>query len=154
LTFDGTTLTVNNRLVVGTSAEYLFRTNPTTSLTSDGEYFGETITLGGNGTAENLYVWNDSNPGSWTIADANSVSGSIGLLGWNVSGGNEYLIRGYIKNTAWSWTQGVILYISSTAGAIQAVQPTGSGDLVRIVGFALSSDEIFFDPSQDWVTLV
>jgi hypothetical protein len=140
-------------LVVGTSAEYLFRTNPTTSLTSDGEYFGETITLGGNGTVENLYVWNDASSGNWQLADANSASTSAGLLGWNVSSGNEYLIRGYIKNTSWAWTTGAILYISTTGGAIAAITSSNSGDIVRIVGFALSSDEIFFDPSQDWITI-
>ena len=140
-------------MVISSSAEYIIRTNPTTSLTSDGEYFGETITLGGNGTVENLYVWNDASPSNWQLADANSVSTSVGLLGWNVSSGNEYLIRGYIKNTSWSWTVGAILYISTTGGAIASVTSSTSGDVVRIVGFALSSDEIFFDPSQDWIVI-
>jgi hypothetical protein len=152
LTFDGTTLVIKGRLDVGTSAEYFFRTNPTTSLTADGEYFGETIALGGNGTVENLYVW-DTGGGGWTLADANSAGTSAGLLGWNVSSGNEYLIRGYIKNTSWSWTVGAILYISTGAGAISSVTSVTSGDVVRIVGFALSSDEIFFDPSQDWIVI-
>jgi hypothetical protein len=153
LTFDGTTLLVNSRIDVGVNAEYFFRVNPTTSLTSNYEYFGETLKLGGNGTQGSMYVF-DTSGGGWTLTDSDSVATTAGLLGWNVAGGNDYLIRGYIKDTSWSWTAGAILFVGNiTAGKIISAQPTGSGQVSRIVGFALSSDEIFFDPSQDWITI-
>jgi len=63
------------------------------------------------------------------------------------------LIRGFFKDTTWSWTQGNVLYLSTTAGKLTQTQPSGTGDIVRVVGYALSTDEIFFDPSKDWLEL-
>jgi hypothetical protein len=32
-------------------------------------------------------------------------------------------------------------------------QPSGTGDIVRVVGYAISADLIYFNPSQDWIEL-
>jgi len=32
-------------------------------------------------------------------------------------------------------------------------KPTGSGDIVRVVGFALNADVVFFQPSSDFIVL-
>jgi hypothetical protein len=64
------------------------------------------------------------------------------------------LLRGYVYNSAWNWTSiGGELYLSTTAGAITQIQPTGSGDIVRVVGYAINADLIYFNPSQDWIEL-
>ena len=36
----------------------------------------------------------------------------------------------------------------------QVADPTGTDDFVRVVGFALTADEIYFNPSQDHATVV
>jgi hypothetical protein len=64
------------------------------------------------------------------------------------------LLRGYIYNSSWNWTVGATLYLSTTAGAITETQPTGSADIVRVVGYAINADLIYFNPSQEWIELV
>jgi hypothetical protein len=65
------------------------------------------------------------------------------------------LLRGYIYNSGWNWTVGATLYLSSVgaAGLITETQPSGTADIVRVVGYAISADLIYFNPSQDWIEL-
>jgi hypothetical protein len=48
-----------------------------------------------------------------------------------------------------------VLYVSGTSGEITNTAPSGSGDVVRIVGYCTNGTtrEIYFDPSKDWVEL-
>jgi len=66
---------------------------------------------------------------------------------------NVALSGSFVRDDSWSWTPGVPLYMSGTLGAITATKPTGSGDVVRTVGYAVHADYIFFSPSSDYVTL-
>jgi hypothetical protein len=66
------------------------------------------------------------------------------------------MLRGYVYNSAWNWTTiGGEIYLSAAAvGGITQTQPTGTGDIVRVVGYAINADLIYFNPSQDWIELV
>jgi hypothetical protein len=44
-------------------------------------------------------------------------------------------------------------YVSTTPGAITATAPSGSGDIVRLVGMARSSTNLYFDPDQTYLEL-
>jgi hypothetical protein len=44
------------------------------------------------------------------------------------------------------------LYVSGTAGDITHTAPSATDDVVRVVGFANTADELFFCPSTDYVT--
>ena len=49
---------------------------------------------------------------------------------------------------------GSILYLdTATTGAATTAHPSGTNDIVRIIGYALSTDndQIWFNPSNDWV---
>ncbi len=47
-------------------------------------------------------------------------------------------------------TIGAPVYVDdTTAGAIKVTIPTGADNVIRVVGFALTADEIYFNPSQD-----
>lgn len=59
-----------------------------------------------------------------------------------------------VRNDGWTWTAGATLYLSTTPGAITATQPSGTDDVIRIVGFALTDDCIYWNPSPDYVTVV
>ena len=55
---------------------------------------------------------------------------------------------------------GAILYLDTTAGHVTATAPTGSGDVVRVVGYVVdpgtvagNDGVIYFDPSRDWIEL-
>ena len=108
----------------------------------------------GASTAGYCYYWSST---GWTATNANFAADSKGLLAIAISStdfNRGMLIRGFYKDTSWSWTQGNVLYLSTTPSRITQTQPTGTGDIVRVVGYALSSDEIFFDPSKDWIELL
>jgi len=137
-------------------AEGLWRMmgDPTSVLTANG-YYGEIVTFGGSGasTAYNTYYWSSSSAWAGTLAD--SAVTSSGLLAMAI--GTQYnqgmVLRGYIYNSSWNWTVGSILYLSPSAGLITATQPNSGGDIVRVVGYAISADLIYFNPSQDWIEI-
>jgi len=51
-------------------------------------------------------------------------------------------------------TVGAPVYIGTTAGDIQVAAPSGTTDIVRIVGYGNTADELYFCPENDWITLV
>jgi hypothetical protein len=114
--------------------------------------------LAGYTTAIGDLVYLDPN-GRWEEADADATGTSISLLGIAMevqSDGvavNVALSGSFIVDASWSFGVGVPLYVSNTLGAITATKPTGSGDVVRTVGYALTATTIFFAPSSDYVTL-
>jgi len=95
----------------------------------------------------------------WLEADSNATGTSINLLGialeakTDTQAMNVALPGSFVRDDSWTWTPGVPLYVSGTLGAITATKPTGSGDVVRTVGFAVHADMIYFNPSSDYVTL-
>jgi len=97
--------------------------------------------------------------GKWLEADADATGTSINLLGIAMEAKtdgqamNVALAGSFIRDDTWNWTIGVPLYVSGTIGEITATKPSGSGDVVRTVGYAVTADVIFFNPSSDYVTL-
>ena len=114
--------------------------------------------LAGYTTAIGDLVYLDPN-GRWEEADADATSTSISLLGIAMEvkddgeAVNVALSGSFIVDASWSFGVGVPLYVHTTLGAITATKPTGSGDVVRTVGYALTATTIFFAPSSDYVTL-
>ena len=95
----------------------------------------------------------------WLEADSNATGTSINLLGialeakTDTQAMNVALPGSFVRDDSWTWTPGVPLYVHTELGAITATKPTGSGDVVRTVGFAVHADMIYFNPSSDYVTL-
>jgi hypothetical protein len=97
----------------------------------------------------------------WELAnaDAASTSGDV-LLGMCVlaaaADGNPttVLMIGFIRaDVAFpALTIGAPAYVGTTAGDIQTAQPSGVDDVIRRVGFAWTADELYFNPSNDYVT--
>ena len=149
-------LQVNPGGTLDVLGDWILITDPTSELTSNG-YYGELVTFGGaiTSTQYSVYYWR-SGP-AWSLTDANTASSSKNLLAIAISTlfSKGMLLRGYVYNSAWNWTNiGGELYLSSTtAGAMTQTQPSGSGDIVRVVGYAISADLIYFNPSQDWIEL-
>jgi hypothetical protein len=48
---------------------------------------------------------------------------------------------------------GDVLYVSPTAGQLTFTQPTGSTQYVRVAGYCLADNKVFFSPSQDWIEI-
>ena len=95
----------------------------------------------------------------WLEADSDATGTSINLLGialeakTDTQAMNVALPGSFVRDESWSWTPGVPLYMHTTDGSITATKPTGSGDVVRTVGFSVHAKYIFFNPSSDYMTL-
>ena len=60
---------------------------------------------------------------------------------------------GQICNTAWNWTLGKDIYVSTTVGTLTQTAPAASQNHVQIVGYALSADTIYFNPEYGTVEI-
>jgi len=96
--------------------------------------------------------------GKWDRADANTVALYAGLLGIakETKGDTEAmdvaLPGSIVRNDAWTWTAGSILYMSETTGAMTHTAPVTTDSATRIIGYALTDDTIWFDPDNTWIT--
>ncbi len=123
-------------------------TYPTT-ITSDGGV-GDVVSLGSTSglTAGNLYYWNGT---SWSAASAtNSATSSLVAIAKSINSSNGMILRGIVQ-TGDALTAGAPAYISASAGQVSSTQPTSGA--VRVMGYALDTTHMYFNPSPDWITL-
>jgi hypothetical protein len=126
------------------------------ALSADGKYSGICIT----GTAGATLAFGDliylsSSDSRWELADADAASTSQRLLGMCVLAAaadgdpTKILLQGNIRADAAfpALTIGSPAYVGETAGDIQTAIPTGADNVVRVVGYALTADELMFNPS-------
>ena len=144
-------------LSVGLGGALSLDASPNTDHTANGPQTN-TLASGYSSTAMDLvYLGSGS---KWLEADSDATGTAINLLGialeakTDTQAMNVALSGSFVRDDSWSWTPGVPLYMSGTLGAITATKPTGSGDVVRTVGYAVAATYIFFAPSSDYVTLV
>jgi len=109
---------------------------------------------GGSYTTGKVYVLDET---SWELSDANQAHTSF-MMGLCVGAAfNEFrlLLNGiYDTGGNHGFTVGSPLYISaSSTGDLTETAPTGSGDFVRVVGYALDDDRIYFCPDNTWIEL-
>lgn len=154
----GGTLTGNITLGENTSIDL----DPAGS--ADGKYSGICIT----GTAGTTLAFGDLiylavADSRWELTDADAVATSgtvlIGMCVLAAAGdgsATKILLQGQIRADAKfpALTVGAAVYAGETAGAIQVAIPTGADNVIRVMGFALTADEIYFNPSQDHQTTV
>ena len=143
-------------LAVGKDGALSLDATPDTDHTANGPQTS-TLNAGYSSTIMDLVYLGSG--GKWLEADADASGTSINLLGIALEAKtdgqamNVALSGSFVRDDTWNWTIGVPLYISGTLGAITATKPSGSGDIVRTVGYAVTADIIFFNPSSDYVTL-
>ena len=51
-------------------------------------------------------------------------------------------------------TVGAPVYAGTTAGDIQVAAPNATDDVVQVIGFGLTADILYFNPSNDYITIV
>jgi len=83
------------------------------------------------------------------IANANTVvmcADTTVLLG---AVGN-YLMLGVARNDTWTWTVGGLIYLSitgTTGNTLTQTMPTGTNNVIQIIGIATHADRMIFNPS-------
>lgn len=131
---------------------------------ADGKYSGITVTgVAGYTQAFGDCVYLDPTDSRWELCDANATAGadgdSRGMIGIVVSAGTDgnactILLHGIIRADAKfpAFTINNPIYISETAGELTQTQPTTTDAVIRICGFALTADEMYWNPDNSYIT--
>lgn len=141
--------------LLGLTGEIRLDTTPATDdvavgMTTNSYNAGETI-------AQWDLLYMDST-GKWMIADASAVATSGGMLAMACEAGTAdtpilvALPTAFIRNDGWAWTPGATLYADITAGTVSETAPSGTDEVIRVIGFAMSADMIHFNPSSSHIT--
>jgi hypothetical protein len=94
----------------------------------------------------------------WELVDANLSDGydkQLGICVLSAGDGSatEMLVYGKIRAaTLPALTVGSPVYMSETAGDVTHTAPTTTDACVRIMGFAITAEDLFFNPSNDYYT--
>jgi len=137
----------------GTEVEYLVRS---TAVSTAGDVEGNIVKYGTTTgmTAGDVYVWNGTN---WVQVDGDADTTTKGLMGVALgasSADDGLLTHGVAYLSHDPGAAGDILYVDTvTAGYLTATQPSAAGDFVRVAGYCLADNKVFFSPSQDFIEI-
>jgi len=134
----------------GTEVEYLVRS---TAVSTAGDVEGNIVKFGTTTgmTAGDVYVWNGTN---WVQVDGDAEATTKGLMGVALgasSADDGLLTHGVAYLSHDPGAAGDILYVSPTAGYLTSTQPSTTGQFVRVAGYCLADNKVFFSPSQDFI---
>lgn len=132
---------------------------PTGTSTNGAYSGGDVVYFGGTTSMTAGAIYHYKSDGTWELADADAVATSDGLLGVALgaaSDTNGMLLRGMVTIDHDPGAIGDVLFLSTTAGDCSATAPTGTADIVRVVGYQVnhaSNGEIWFCPDGTYVEL-
>jgi hypothetical protein len=116
-------------------------------------------------SAGDVYVLAEPSSGTsgWLQADADAESTSKGMLAIALGSGASQdvgmLVRGFARFTSdfaiTGATMGSPVYLSTTAGDITLTAPSGTGDIVRIIGHVIddTTETIYFNPDNSYIEI-
>lgn len=133
-----------------------------TSLSADGKWSGiaEAGVLGETVAFGDIVYFKAADSRWWKArADADATSGAVKLgccvVAGAAAGATTILLFGKVRADANfpTLTIGAPAYISgSSAGDVVTTQPTTTDHIIRIVGYGNTADELYFNPSNDYIT--
>lgn len=128
-----------------------------TALDTAGESEGTVVKFGtGTTVAGKVYVYQGT---AWAEADATGEATTKGLLGLalGTAPATDGMLTnglGYLSAAPTAGSDGSVLYLSDTAtGTLTATQPADSTDFVRVAGYQVGTQKVYFSPSQDYIDL-
>jgi len=132
------------------------RIGAVTSSTDGDHKMGDVVYFGSTTSMTTGAIYHYKSDGTWELADADSAATCDGLLGIALgaaSNTNGVLLRGFVTLDHDPGAVGDVLFVSTTAGDTTATAPSGSGDIVRVIGYCLhaSSGMIYFNPDGTFV---
>jgi len=132
---------------------------PTGDNTAGNYNGGDVVYFGGTTSMTAGAIYHYKSDGTWELADADAVATSDGLLAVALGGAsdtNGMLLRGMVTIDHDPGAIGDVLFLSTTAGDCSATAPSGSADIVRVIGYQVnhaSNGEIWFCPDGTYVEL-
>lgn len=124
-----------------------------TAYTTTGHHEGTVLSIGSTAlTAGTVYMWDGT---QWNTANAGAVATADGLMGvaTATATGPDVLVSGIIYMSA-TGSVGDPLYLDTTTGALNATAPSASTEIVRVMGYKLDANRVYFNPSNDWLEIV
>lgn len=139
--------------VEGNQIEEEFRSNPSSSA---GDYEGRVLKGLGNTapvTTGTVYMFNSS--GDYGTANADAEATAKGLMVISTESGTsaKVLTSGIIYLDSVPGSVGDVLYLSTTNGTLTDTAPTTSTHVVRVMGYKLSANTMYFDPSKEYTVI-
>jgi hypothetical protein len=131
------------------------------ALSADGTYSGtcEAGTTGETLVFGNL-VYLKAADSKWWKTDSNALATAnaklgICVLAANADAATTILLFGKVNAASLypPLTVGAKVYVGETAGNIQVAAPAAVGDVIRVIGYANTADELFFAPMPDSVAI-
>ena len=116
---------------------------------------GFTVTASAVNPGDLCYLKGNSN--DWNRATADATATSDSMLGVSL-GNDDVLIRGFVQiplSGSFSADHGQPIYISTNAGSGSYYKPTGTGDVVRIIGYKIGNNDntVYFNPDNTYLEL-
>jgi hypothetical protein len=103
--------------------------------------------------AGKIYGLSSGSP-AWVLSDADSdITTKLLAIPKNTQASQGMLLNGIVRDSSHGFTIGAPLYVSNTSGVFTNTAPTGTGDYVRVVGYAIDANHIYFNPDNTWVQL-
>jgi hypothetical protein len=131
---------------IGATAVQLAKLTPVYVITSETIGYGNVVALynvSGTLTARKADATDATKPVRAICVTAGGVSS--GTYGQFVLLGAPAVFTGL--------TPGSTYYLSTTPGLLTAIAPATVGNIVQVVGFALDSHTLWFNPSMTWLTI-
>ena len=76
----------------------------------------------------------------------------ICVLAANADAATEMLVYGKVRSAAFpTFTVGAPVYLDDTAGDLVVTQPSTTNFAIRIVGYAITAEDLCFNPSNDYI---
>lgn len=125
----------------------------------DHTFSGPSVTLtAGEALAfpEVVYVKSDGKMGK-ADADAAATAPVFAMASATISSdaAGVFILPGsFVRDDTWTWTVGGLIYLSTTAGALTQTAPSGTDDVVQVVGIATHADRMWFKPEMTFITVV
>ena len=110
----------------------------------------------GSGTLAYSNVYYFASGSVWSNANAITNATAQGLLGIALGADpavNGLMINGLFTNH-WNFTPGSIIYLQTNNNQITTARPTGTNSIVRIVGYAINSTYIYFNPDRTFIEIL
>jgi hypothetical protein len=150
---DGVTIGSNT---LGNNAKITMAYEPTSDEQAQGTVVSGTVDTNTAGYGGVVYL--NSADGNWDDADkdAEATAGNvqIGMVLSDSTGGTlDIMLTGIVRQDAWDFTAGEQLYIGDSGAIADSsdVAAYGTSDIVRVIGFALTDDSMYFNPSKDYI---
>ena len=131
---------------IGEDVSFVVREDPYSSI---GDHEGTVLTLGAVGALGQAHYWDGT---GWVLANAGAVATADGLLCLGTDAAGDALVEGIMQLGSVPGSAGDVLYLSTTNGLLtNDVSGFTTGQIVRVCGYNLGSNRVYFKPSVDFI---